>query len=191
MSNHETQKSTPPPTPPTPPETVKPWFEFGNATPTPQCMAAPQSAVPTFDGRTLSLMFGELRVLLDETMDELAKVTTCCVELPVKVLGDAAFRGYAVDVRGSCMKDAGTRGAVVVQIGGTGHTHAVAVEEVVDGGWMARLFVFDERGSGNSEPPPPPLLPLAVNVMVSAQRRSRTARIELTVDTMDIVAVAS
>lgn len=187
MSNHETQKST---NPPTPPANAEPWFEFAQATATPQCAATLKREGQNLNGRLATLAFDELRVLLDETREELSVATTFCGELPVKVLGDAAFRGYAVDVRGSCSKAAGTRGAVVVQIGGTGYTHAVAVEEVVDGGWMARLFVFDERGSGNSEPPPPPLLPLAVNVMVSAQRRSRTERIELTVDTMDIVAVA-
>ena len=162
----------------------------------------PQSVSHTPDGSALTMLFGEALSLQNE-QDGLASAQILTVRVPVEACDTTAVVGYLVHLRGSVTKSAGARVVLTVALGGAnamwewpyGELPASPEEVGADAGpvgegFFRELFSLETRPNREENPGGfYPLPPLAINMLLTAQRRTSQDVALAVVDSIDVRAV--
>jgi len=169
-----------------------PWFRFGDSGFVTARSVAPEHVSATANNAFDTIIFDDLLADLSTDDGPLTAVTSVHVEVPVAILGSDPFLGYKIDFRGTCIKSAGSRAALLAQVGGATHAEIFQYDDVRGGDdtdWQALVFSFEQRPNKDSGVPVIPLPPLSIDVTISVQRRTTDESVTLALDSIDVTAV--
>ena len=173
---------------PTDDSPTPPWFKFGDKSfPYARQVTAEHVSATGIEG-VISIAFDDLLADLQGSDAPLSAATSVFCELPAEILSNDPFLGYVAQLRGFCIKSAGTRAVLLVQLGGTTHTQTFPYEVDHDGDWFAELFSFERRPNKDSGQPVIPLPPFTIQVTISVQRLSPEESVQFTLDAIDLTA---
>ncbi len=141
-------------------------------------------------GGTGSLVFSGLEVRLGLRDERMSTACVAAAEIPIRVDCARGLVGYRIRLRGAIAeKTAGARVALFVDVAGTARVFEYAVGTRCEAALRETMFALDERPARNQNFVIAAIPPLAINVMLIAQRRHVSDLALASLDSIEIEAV--